>query len=735
MEFISGTIEKIIFQSSSSWYSVCDVSLDSGEAITIVGTMPYAAVGEGIEASGEWITTKDYGKQFKVLEYKKSLPEKKNSILRYLASGAIKGIGAKIAKKIVDEYGEDSFDVIENHPDWLTNINGISRKKAYDISFDFKEKADVREIMTYSVGVISAENAIKIYKKWGKNAVSILKENPYALCSDNFGIAFKTADELAINTGLAHDNRYRIEAGIKYVLGVYATRDGHTYVKRELLGDSVSKFIGVEKTQIFEALDDENGITGVTKLVIDNEACVALNYLYFAEINIAKKLKHINRHAISLDNANLDYVVSQLEAKDGIEYAVMQKKAIFESLKNGVMVLTGGPGTGKTTVVRALLHIFNHLDMRCALCAPTGRASKRMSEATGEEAKTIHRLLEVSPNKDFSDEPKFLRNNSNPLDAEVIIVDESSMIDVCLMSSLLSAIKTGARLILIGDIDQLPSVGEGNVLNDIISSGKFSTVCLNEIFRQAKDSGIVVNAHKINKGEVPSLDTRYDDFFFISVEDEKIPDYIVDLCKNRLPRKYGEEVTNQIQVITPTKKSGIGTLNLNFMLQESLNKSSPSKPQLNKGQSKTFRMGDKVMQTKNNYDIEWIDDKNGIELIGTGVFNGDIGYIKGINEDIVTVDYSGKIVEYRQEELDDLDHSYAITVHKSQGSEYPIVIIPISHACPPVLMTRNLIYTALTRAEKMAILVGNKQVFYTMIENNIRAVRSTALKKLLANGE
>ena len=735
MEYISGTIEKIIFQSPSSWYTVCDVSLDSGEAITIVGTMPYASVGEGILGGGEWITSKEYGRQLKVIEYKKSLPENKNSILRYLSSGAIKGIGAKTAKKIVDEYGEDSFDVIENHPDWLTNISGISRKKAYEISFDFKEKSDVREIMTFSVGLISVENAIKIYKKWGRNAVEILKENPYTICSEHIGISFKSADELAINTGMSLDNKYRIEAGIKYVLGVYASRDGHIYVKKDLLVDSVSKYIGVEKSSILSVLDDGNGILGVTQLVIENESCVALNHLYFAEINIAKKLKHINKHAISLDNANLEYVVSELEQRDGIEYAIMQKKAIFECLKNGVTVLTGGPGTGKTTIVKALLHIFNHLDMKCALCAPTGRASKRMSEATGFEAKTIHRLLEVSSSKQLSDEPKFLRNDSNPLDAEVIIVDESSMLDVRLMSSLLLAIKTGARLILIGDIDQLPSVGEGNVLNDIIASGAFSIVCLNEVFRQAKDSGIVTNAHKINNGEIPNLNEKYNDFFFISIDDEKIPEYIVDLCKNRLPKKYGLDVLSQIQVITPTKKGSIGAPNLNFALQSELNKSSPSKPQLNKGQSKIFRMGDKVMQIKNNYDIEWVDDKNGIELLGTGIFNGDVGYIKGVNEDIVIVDYNGKIVEYHPDEIDELDHSYAITVHKSQGSEYPIVIIPISSACPPILMTRNLIYTALTRAEKMVILVGNEQVLSHMIENDIRAVRNTTLKRLLIKGE
>lgn len=732
--FISGTVEKIIFQSTSTWYSVCDVSLDSGEVITVVGTLPYISVGEGIEASGNWITSKDYGKQFKIETFKKTLPQAKNSILRYLSSGAIKGIGAKIAKKIVDEYGEDSFDVIENHPDWLANINGISRKKAYEISFDFKEKSDVREIMTYSSGFISAENAIKIYKKWGKNALQMLKENPYALCSDNIGISFKAVDEIALAAGTSFDSKYRIEAGIKYVLGVYATRDGHTYIKTELLLDSVSKFIGVDKKLVQEVVEGEK-IGGVVKLICENESCVALGELYYAEINISKKLKHINKHAVELNNANLEYVVADLEAKDGVKYASLQKKAIFEALKNGVMVLTGGPGTGKTTVIKALLQIFNHLDMSCALCAPTGRASKRMSEATGKEAKTIHRLLEVATGAEHSGEPRFTRNNSNPLDEDVIIVDESSMIDVRLMSSLLSAIKTGTRLILIGDIDQLPSVGEGNVLNDIISSERFAVVCLNEIFRQAENSGIVTNAHKINKGESPNLKEKYDDFFFIQLEDERIPDYIADLCKNRLPKKYGEDICEQIQVITPTKKGVAGTVNLNFVLQKELNPSSPQKAELAKGQSKVYRLGDRVMQTKNNYDIEWINEVNGIEISGMGIFNGDIGTVKEINDNILTVDYGGKMVEYQYDELDEIEHSYAITVHKSQGSEYPIVIIPVFRSCPYILLTRNLVYTALTRAEKMAILIGDASTFLSMIENNVKVTRNTMLKRLLDKGE
>ena len=732
--FISGTIEKIIYQSPSSWYTVCDVCLDTGESIPLVGTMPYASVGEGIEASGTWIISKDYGKQFKVEEYKKHLPKKKNSILRYLSSGAIKGIGAKIAKKIVDTYGEDSFDVIENHPDWLMQINGISRKKAYDMSFDFKEKSDVREIMTISGGAISAETSVKIHKKWGKNAVGILKENPYLLCGEQFGITFKKADEIAFSYGISSDDENRIIAGIRYVLGVYAIRDGHTYVKKELLVDSVSKYLGVEKDTVLRLFGEDGSLNGISFFSHQNEPCVSLNELYFAEINIAKRLKYINRKAMALDNANLDYIVADIEARDGIKYASLQKKAIYEAIKSGVMILTGGPGTGKTTVIKVLLQIFNHLSITCSLCAPTGRASKRMSEATGEESKTIHRLLEVTTGSNLENEPKFARNNSNPLDADVIIVDEASMIDVPLMSSLLNAIKPGSRLILIGDIDQLPSVGEGNVLNDIIDSGEFSTVCLNEIFRQAGNSGIVTNAHKINKGMHPDFTKKFDDFFFIEQSEEKIPEYIADLCLNRLPKKYGKQISEQIQVITPSKKGLCGTINLNYVLQLTLNPPSEKKPQLNKGQSKFFRLGDKVMQTKNNYDIEWTDDKNGIEILGTGVFNGDVGVIKEIGEQVV-VDYQGKTVEYLQNELDELEHSYAITVHKSQGSEYPIVIIPISPSCPYMPLTRNLIYTAITRAEKMVILIGDKETFFKMIENNTKIARNTMLKKLLNRGE
>ena len=727
---IIGTVEKLIYQSTDSWYSVCDVCTDENELITVVGVMPYVSVGEGIEADGQWVTNKDYGKQFKVEIYKKTLPKQKNSILRYLSSGAIKGVGAKIAQKIVSQYGEDSFDVIANHPDWLVQINGISRKKAYDISDDFNEKADVRELMTFSGGSISPSTAIKICKRWGRNALGIVRENPYILCSESYGISFKRADEIAFGFGIKSDNLYRIASGIKYAMRVFASRDGHTYVKRDVVLDAVNKLLGVEKEKIAAVLNDKDGVKGVSQMLFENEQCVVLDELYFAEINIAKKLLQLNRGAISFGEANVEYIIEELEATSGIKYAAMQKKAIWESVINGVTVLTGGPGTGKTTVIKAVLQIFARLGVSCVLCAPTGRAAKRMSEATQSEARTIHRLLEVQ-STEHSDKPKFMRDSSNPLDDEVVIVDESSMIDVPLMNALLMAMKPGARLILIGDTNQLPSVGEGNVLADIIRSELFKTVCLNEIFRQSQGSGIVVNAHKINNGESVDLTNKFDDFFFIERDDDSIPDYIAELCKTRLPKKYG--ITDGIQVITPTKKGLCGTVNLNFVLQNEINAPEKGKEEQPVGANRFLRVQDRVMQIKNNYEAQWsVTNEFGVSH-GLGVFNGDIGKILSIDktEQAVSVDYGGKIVEYRFSDLDELDHSYAITVHKSQGSEYPIVIIPISYKCPPMLLTRNLIYTAITRAEKMVIVIGSKETFYRMISNNFQQNRNTSLERLL----
>ena len=728
-ESISGMVIKLIYQNSDNWYSVCDVETDTKQLITVVGIMPYVSVGEGIKATGNWVESKEYGKQLRVDEYEKILPKKANEILKYLSSGAIKGIGAKIAQKIVEQYGEDSFDVIANHPDWLVNIKGISRKKAYEISLDFREKAEVREILTFCSGTISSNTAIKVYKKWGRNALGIIEANPYMLCAEDFGIGFKRADEIAMGLGIKPDSRERIIGAIRYALNIFASRDGHIYVSEKNLCDAVSSLINIEPSIINTALTDGtvSDFTHVEGNGSENQ--ISLKSLFYAECYIAKKLFDLNKRAIYLDSANVDHVIKRIESNNCIEYAKMQKRAIFECVTNGVVVLTGGPGTGKTTIIRALLQIFAEFGLKCALCAPTGRAAKRMSEATMNEAKTIHRLLEVMVS-DNNSEPQFSRNDKNHLVEDVIIVDEASMIDVSLMNSLLLAIKPGARLILIGDINQLPSVGEGNILNDIIESKCFSTVRLTEIFRQAQNSGIIINAHKINKGEYPDFRKKYDDFFFISVNEEQIPEYIADLCKTRLPRKYSETAFDGIQVITPQKKSPCGTYSLNSTLQESLNPKANNNPECEATRERKIRLGDRIMQIKNNYETEWQNAKGDM---GTGIFNGDVGIIKKIdNEDkSLIVDYGDKSVRYRFSAIEEIDHSYAITVHKSQGSEYPIVIIPISASCPPMLRTRNLIYTAITRASKMVILVGDKATFMNMIDNNLQQVRNTYLKDML----
>lgn len=723
------TAVKIIYQSNDTWYTVCDVETEDEKIVTIVGIMPYLSVGEGIEAEGYWVVSKEHGKQFKIDSYKKTLPKKKNTILRYLSSGAIKGIGPKIAQKIVDTYGEESFDVIANHPEWLAQINGISRKKAYEMSVDFKEKSDIRELMTFSNGAISPNTAIKISKKWGRNALGMIKENPYILCSESYGIGFKRADEIAFSLGVSSSNRKRIESGIRYVLNVFATRDGNIYTLKDNLIDAATKLLNVDKSVVCEVIDAPDGINGVVSIDIHNESCIALRDLYLEEMNIAKRLLYIDSKATSLNNSNIEFMVADIEARSDVKYAAMQKKAIWEALGHGVTVLTGGPGTGKTTVVKVLMEIFKSLGMDCALCAPTGRAAKRMSETTQCEAKTIHRLLEVNSGNEFSDKPRFMRDKTNPLDEDVIIIDEASMIDVPLMNALLMAVKTGARLILIGDINQLPSVGEGNVLNDIISSQCFSTVCLNEIFRQSANSGIVVNAHRINNGQYPDFSKKYNDFFFIQIEENEIAAYITDMCKNRLPKKYGLEFLEKVQIISPTKRGEAGTVNLNSILQAELNPPSSEKAQYN-GAMRIFREGDRIMQMKNNYDVEWYGSGEFTESHGLGVFNGDVGKIISIDkaEQSVSLNFAGKRTEYNFVDMDEIELSYAITVHKSQGSEYPIVIIPISKACPPMLLTRNLIYTAITRAEKMVILVGDKATLCKMIDNNTHITRNTTLK-------
>lgn len=728
---VRGTVENVVYHSEETGYGVCDIEDEQGELVTAVGTMPYVSVGEQVELYGSWMHHKVYGRQFRVERFEKVLPTEKNDILRYLASGAIKGVGPKIAKKIVDRYGEEAFDVISNHPTWLADINGISMRKAMEICEDFKEKSGVRDIIMFCNEGFSPNTAMKIYRQWGKESLGVLRQNPYCLCTDIEGIGFKRADELAKSLGIAKDDENRIKSAIEYVMGVFASRDGHTYVSIEKLQEAVSKLLEIEPSLIprqMEALISENKLKVVK---FKNETHVYLTESYLNEQYIARKLIVLDKGASAIDKINISSLISRIEREDNITYAEMQRKAIKKALENGVTVLTGGPGTGKTTIIKALLHIFSSLHMKCALCAPTGRAAKRMSDATSSEAKTIHRLLELEKLSELTSKPQFARNEKNHLDEDVIIADESSMIDVPLMAALLKAIKPGARLILIGDIYQLPSVGEGNVLNDIIESEKFSVVTLNEIFRQAENSGIVVNAHKINRGELPDFKEKYEDYFFVSMLDEtEIPSYISNLCKNRLPNKYGNDIVDDIQIISPTKKGECGTQNLNVILQKSLNPPSSNKKEYITRIGKIYREGDKVMQIRNNYGIEW--ERNG--ETGNGVFNGDIGTIESIDneEKSIVINYEGRLATYDFTLFEEIEHAYCITVHKSQGSEYPIVIIPVTK-CANMLLTRNLIYTAITRAEKMVLLIGDKDILEIMVSNNISINRNTGLKNFLVN--
>lgn len=729
---MQGRVDNVLYKNDENGYSVCDIETENGEIFTATGNMPYICVGEKVEIYGKWTKHRNYGRQFVVERLQKILPTSKNDILRYLSSGAIKGIGPKIAQKIVEQYGEDTFEVIANHPSWISNIKGISINKALEMSKDFNEKSSVREILIYCKNRFSPAMAMRIHKILGTNSIGFIKANPYIMCEVVHGIGFKIADEMALENGLGAENINRIRAGIIYVLKIFASRDGHTYSTREDLVEAATKLLLVDSSKIENeiqslAIDDK------IKIVNYHDQChIYLSENYLAEEYIAKKLLILKNMVLSLDYNNTRNFIEQIEMENGISYAEMQKRAIEATLMNGVTIITGGPGTGKTTIVKALIQIFDRMGLRCALCAPTGRASQRMSEATSHIASTVHKLLEATVGGEYSFDTTFEKNERNLLEQDVIIVDESSMLDVHLTEALLRAMKPGSRLVLIGDVHQLPSVGEGDVLNDVIFSEIFPIVELNEIFRQAEQSGIVMNAHQINNGIVPDLSKKYDDFFFISIDDEeKIPSYISGLCKTRLPSKYGVDSLRDIQVITPTKKGPNGTRLLNLTLQENLNPFESNKGQVTKSATtKILRVGDKVMKTRNDYSNQWIKENEQ----GAGIYNGDVGIITSMinneNERQITIDFDGRVAVIPYPMEDDLELAYAITVHKSQGSEYPIVIIPMTKSAP-MLLTRNLIYTAITRASNMVILVGKKEIFEYMVENDRQIIRNTGLCRFL----
>ena len=729
-ETLAGIVDSVIFQSDDTGYTVCEIECEDGLPAVLVGTMPYIAEGDNIIALGKWTVHSTYGKQFRVESYEKVLPTSENDILRYLASGAIKGIGPKTAEKIVEKFGSDTFDIIENHHEWLSDIPGISKRKADDLNSSFIQMSGARNVMMFCSDYFSSDLSMKIYNKWGGSAIDIIKSNPFRLCSEFVGIGFIKADSIAASCGLPYDSKSRIESGIFHLLSNAAHSNGHTCLPRKKLTDATSELLSIEFDKIDEIIAELVIMGKLIEKEFQNDYYIYDPKMRLAEEYVARKLFQLDKLCASINKSDTEAFILKTEREAGIKYAPMQKQAIYAALNNGVTILTGGPGTGKTTIIKALISIFESIGCDVALAAPTGRAAKRMSEATGYEAKTVHRLLEMEFKS--GNELKFVRNASFLLDENVFIIDESSMLDIQLTEALLLAIKPGSRIIFIGDRDQLPSVGAGNLLADLIASKKFTTVCLSEIFRQSENSMIVMAAHSINEGNCPATSNKSEDFFFMGRDnDEAIADTITQLCYERLPKKYGNELASGIQVITPSRKGVAGTESMNTLLQSVLNPPAKNKPEKKHG-SRIFRVGDKVMQIKNNYSVEW--EKNGYE--GIGIFNGDIGIIESIdlkNENMV-INFDDRIVVYEFSMLDELEHAYAITVHKSQGSEYPIVIIPL-YRCPPMLMSRNLLYTAVTRAEKMVILVGRKSVLETMVENNYHITRYTGLKEILNEKE
>ncbi len=726
---IKGSVEGIIYSNEENGYTICDLGTEDGELITVVGILPYVSEGDNLSVYGKWVHNPKYGRQFAAERFEKSLPADKASMLRYLASRAIKGIGPKTAQRIIDKFGEDAFDVIENHPEWLAEISGISRKKAEEISEDFREKAGMRSAMIFFRDFFGAATTVKIFNKWGSRSVDIAKKNPYRLCDEIEGIGFERADSMAQRLGLGSDSPERTDSGIVYLLSKSERQSGHTCLPREKLTQASAQMLGVSVEEAEESVSRLLKCDKLKYSLFDGVKYIYRAQTYEEENFIAERLCYLDHVCAVINTEDVGRLIAKIEMESGMTYAALQRQAIADALVSGVTVLTGGPGTGKTTVVRALISIFENMGFEVALAAPTGRAAKRLSESTAREAKTVHRLLEMGYSGEESS-AQFMRDRDNLLEEDIIIVDEASMIDNSLMAALLEAVKPGARVIIIGDADQLPSVGSGNVLRDIIDSGRFSTVRLTEIFRQAQKSLIVTNAHKINNGDMPILTVKDGDFFFLPRStDREIAHTVADLYANRLPRAYGEECAQGIQVISPSRRGEAGSESLNILLQSALNPAHNGKRE-HKYREITYREGDRVMQIRNNYELEWSRGRQS----GFGVFNGDIGVIEKIGKTAMTISFDDREVEYDFGLLEDLEPAYAITVHKSQGSEYPTVIIP-AFSAPPMLLTRNLLYTAVTRAQTRVIIVGKAEIIEAMVKNDRQSLRYTGLCRRLSENK
>ena len=733
-ESVTGYIDHIIFRNEDNGYTVLVLKGTEGddEELTCVGTFPVISQGATIEASGNFINHHIYGKQFQITSFIEKMPEDAMAMERYLGSGAIKGIGAALAARIVRRFGADTLRIVEEEPERLAEIKGISEKKAREIAAQMEEKADMRKAMMFLQKYgISLNLGAKIYQKYGDSVYSVLQENPYRLADDISGVGFKIADEIAGRIGIHTDSDYRIKSGMMYTL-LQATGEGHVYLPKEELFRRSSELLGVDASYMEKHLMD---LSMERKVIQKEEGEMVLVYpsrFYYLELNTARMLRELNIDCPE-DEAFVQRRIAQIEKETGTTLDEMQKKAVTEAAGHGLFILTGGPGTGKTTTINAIIRFFEGEGSELRLAAPTGRAAKRMTEATGYEAQTIHRLLELNgiPEEERQGQAvHFERNAENPLEADVIIIDEMSMVDIQLMHSLLLAVTAGTRLILVGDENQLPSVGPGNVLRDIIRSGEFPVVELKKIFRQASESDIVVNAHKINRGEQVTLSNKSSDFFFLKRQDaDIIIRVVIALIQEKLPR-YVEAKPFDIQVLTPMRKGLLGVERLNQILQRYLNPPDPSKKEKEYGQG-LFREGDKVMQIRNNYQLEWeIRGRYGIPVDkGVGVFNGDTGILKTINEFSETAEVEfedGRCAEYSFKQLEELELAYAVTIHKSQGSEYPAVVIPLLSG-PRMLLNRNLLYTAVTRARRCVTIVGSEETFREMIKNEKQQRRYSSL--------
>ncbi|MCD8217078.1 MAG: ATP-dependent RecD-like DNA helicase [Clostridiales bacterium] len=730
METVTGYVQHIVYRNEDNGYTVLHVMEDEDE-VTCVGVFSMISEGEYLEMEGEYTLHPSYGPQLKVKSYRIREPEDALSMERYLGSGAIKGIGAALAARIVRRFGEDTFRIIEEEPERLAEVKGISERKAQDISAQMEEKKELRQAMMYLQNYgISLNLAVKIYQTYGIDTYRILQENPYKLADDVDGIGFRIADEIEKRVGIHTDSDFRVRSGILYIL-LQASQEGHTYLPADVLTSRACELLGVEAAAVEKQYMD---MAIDKKLVLKQSADLLQVYAasyYYMEANVAVMLRELNvRYDVS--ETEVDRRIRKLEEISEMELDELQRTAVKEAVRSGLLVITGGPGTGKTTTINTIIRYFESEGMDICLAAPTGRAAKRMSEATGYEAKTIHRMLEISGGRE--DISGFERNEQNPLETDVIILDEVSMVDITLMYALLKAVVVGTRLILVGDVNQLPSVGPGCVLQDIIEAHACNVVRLNRIFRQASKSDIVVNAHKINRGEAVALDNKSMDFFFLKRTDANV---IISICiqliREKLPGFVHAEPFD-IQVLTPMRKGLLGVERLNSILQEYLNPPAPDKEEKEHG-GVIFRVGDKVMQTKNDYQAEWeIRNRYGIPVEkGFGVFNGDMGLVREINsfaETLLVEFEEGKMVEYPFGQLEELEHAYAITIHKSQGSEYPAVVIPLLDG-PRMLMNRNLLYTAVTRARKCVTLVGDDRTFFRMVENVSEHRRYSGLRDRL----